>query len=144
MGDYSISTVVRLSFDRALRETREALAEEEFVVITEIDLQAELAKKLNQQIRPYTILGVWVPSWEYLALKNEPDIALLLPSHVCLWENGDGTCTLATANLKHLCHTEQNSPLAEAAQAVNARLRAVVASVQFSGTVEASKPKAPE
>lgn len=141
MGDYSISTVVRLSFARALRETRDALTEEGFVVITEIDLQTELAKKLGQQIRPYTILGVWVPSWEYQALSREPDIGLLMPSHLCLWDNGDGTCTLATADLKHLCHTEENLPLAEAARAVNARLRAVVASVEFTGMTDTPKPR---
>jgi uncharacterized protein (DUF302 family) len=140
MGQYSISTLVKLPFDRALRETQRALAEEEFVIITEIDLQGELAKKLGQQIRPYTILGVWVPSWEYEALSREPDIGLLMPSHVCLWDNGDGNCTLATADLKHLCHTEENPPLAEAARAVNARLRAVVASVQFTGMMGAPKP----
>jgi uncharacterized protein (DUF302 family) len=140
MGQYSISTVVKLPFDRALRETQEALKEEEFVVITEIDLQAELAKKLGQQIRPYTILGVWVPSWEYQALSREPDIGLLMPSHVCLWDNGDGTCTLATADLKHLCDTGANPLLTEAARAVNARLRAAVASVQFAGLTDTPKP----
>jgi uncharacterized protein (DUF302 family) len=140
MGQYSLSTLVKLPFDRALQETRDALAEEEFVVITEIDLQAELAKKLGRQIRPYALLGVWVPSWEHQALSREPDIGLLMPSHVCLWDNGDGTCTLATADLKRLCQTEQDSPLAEAARAVNARLRAVVASVQFAGMADAPPP----
>jgi len=137
MEQFSISTVVELPFDRVLRETRQALKDEEFVVITEIDLQAELARKLGQQIRPYTILGVWVPSWEYQALSQEPDIGLLMPSHLCVWENADGSCTLATADLKHLCHTETNSPLAPAARAINARLRAVVASVQAAALVEA-------
>lgn len=141
MGEYSLSTVVQLPFDRALHETLQALKDEEFVVITEIDLQAELAKKLGHQIRPYTILGVWVPSWEYQALEQDPDIALLMPSHFCLWENADGTCTVATADLKHLCHTEERTPLAEAARAVNARLRAVVAAVQFAGITE--KPALP-
>jgi len=135
VGQYSISTLVKLPFDRAL-------AEEKFVVITEIDLKAELAKKLGQQIRPYIILGVWVPSWEYEALSREPDIGLLMPSHVCLWDNGDGTCTLATADLKHLCRTEENPPLAEAARAVNARLQAVVDSVQFTGMMDMPKPPA--
>ena len=140
MGQYSISTLVKLPFDRALRETHLALKEEEFVVITEINLQAELAKRLGQHIRPYMILGVWVPAWEYEALSREPDIGLLMPSHVCLWDNGDGTCTLATADLNHLCHTEENPPLAEAARAVNARLRAVVASVQFTGMTDLPQP----
>lgn len=130
MEKYSISTPVKLPFERALRETYRALKQEGFVILTEIDLQAQLKAKLNQHIRPYTILGVWVPSWEYEALNRDPDIGLLMPSHVCLWENTDGTCTLATADLKHLCHTEEQTPLAEAARAVNARLRAMVASVQ--------------
>jgi uncharacterized protein (DUF302 family) len=143
MGQYSISALVKLPFERALRETHQALKEEGFIVITEIDLQAQLAVKLNRQIRPYAILGVWVPSWEYEALSREPDIGLLMPSHVCLWDNGDGTCTLATADLKHLCHAEENLPLAEAARAVNARLRAVVASVQFVPMTDMPQPSPP-
>lgn len=133
MRHYSITTVIKLAFDRALKETRQALQEEGFVVLTEIDLQAELARKLGQRIGRYTLLGVWVPSWEYEALQQEPDIALLMPSHVCLWDNGDGTCTLATPDLKHLCDAEAGSRLAEAARAVHARLRGVVASVEFTG-----------
>ena len=98
MDHFNCANLVKLPFDRALRETRQALRDEEFVVITEIDLRAELQDKLGQAIRPYTILGVWVPSWEYQAVCHEPDIGLLMPSHVCLWENSDGTCTLATAD----------------------------------------------
>lgn len=138
MGDYSISTVVDLPFERALQETCAALAEEEFVVITRIDLQSELANKISQRIRPYVVLGVWLPTWEYEALKHDPDIALLMPSHVCVWDNGEGTCTIATANLKALCGAEEQSPLTQAARAVNARLRAVVASVQFTGLTDSS------
>lgn len=130
MGQYSISTIVNLSFERALEETHLALQEEGLLVITEIDLKTQLSLKLNRQIRPYTILGVWVPSWEYEALSHEPDIGLLMPSHVCLWDNGNGTCTVATADLQHLC---QNPLLADAARAVSARLRAVVVSVNFTG-----------
>jgi uncharacterized protein (DUF302 family) len=141
MGQYSISTLVKLPFDQALEETRQTLREEKFVVITELDLQSELASKLGQRIRPYTVLGVWVPSWEYQALSSEPDIGLLMPTHICLWANGDKTCTLATADLKHLCHTQGNPLLAEAARAINARLSAVVASVQFTGAMAITTPR---
>jgi len=136
MKTYSITTIIKLPFAAALRETHNTLAEEEFVVLTEIDLQAELLRRLGRQIRPYTILGVWLPAWEYQALKEEPDIALLMPSHVCLWDNGDGTCTLATADLQHLCDAQHNPRLAEAARIVNDRLHAAVVSVQFTGFAE--------
>ena len=133
MEKYSFSAIVNLSFDRALQETRLALEEEEFLIIAEIDLQAQLSEKLNREIRPYTILGVWVPSWECEALSQEPDAGLLMPSHVCLWDNGNGTCTLVTPNRKHICQLKENPPLANAARAVNARLRAVMATLEFIG-----------
>ncbi len=143
MKHYSISGLVKLPFERALQETRDALKAEDLVVIAEIDLQAQLAARLSQQIRPYTILGVWAPEWEYQALSQEPDIGLLMPSHVCLWDNGNGTCTIATADLKHFCEAEDKSHLAEAARAIHARLRAVVASVQFSAIVEPPQTNEP-
>ena len=133
-GDFSISALVELPFEQALIATRRALLEEKLIVIAEIDLQAELAAKLRQQIRPYAILGVWEPTWEYEALSREPDIGLLMPTHVCLWDNGDATCTLATADLKHLCHVEDNPPLAG--------LRAVLASVQFAHAPTGHRPGA--
>jgi uncharacterized protein (DUF302 family) len=52
MDQYSISTAVKPLFERALRETHQALQDEEFVVITEIDLQAELAKKRVNRFGP--------------------------------------------------------------------------------------------
>lgn len=140
-GDFSISTLMELPFDQALFETRRALKEEGFIIITEIDLQAQLAAKTHRHIRPYTILGVWVPSGEYEALSREPDVGLLMPSHVCVWDNGDGTCTVVTADLKHLCHVENKTPLAEAARAINARLRAAVSSVQFTASVKLRPPR---
>jgi uncharacterized protein (DUF302 family) len=133
MAQYSISVRLKLPFKRACEEAEKALKAEGFVVITRIDLQAELSRQLQQHIPPYAILGVWVPSWECEALHREPDIGLLMPTHLCLWENDEHTCTLATADLKHLCHVDQNTPVAEAARAVNARLRAVMAAVQFAG-----------
>jgi uncharacterized protein (DUF302 family) len=139
MAEYSIAVRLKLPFKRAMEEAEKALQAEGFVVITRIDLQAELARQLQQHIPPYTILGVWVPSWEAEALHREPDIGLLMPTHLCLWENDADTCTLATADLKHLCHAGQDTPVAQAARAVNARLRAVLASVQFAGVGSAPK-----
>jgi uncharacterized protein (DUF302 family) len=140
--NYSISSVIGLPFDQALRETRSALSQEEFVVITEIDLKAELASRLGQKIRPYIILGVWVPSWEYEALMEDPDVALLMPSHLCLWDNGDNTCTVATADLNHLCLADDKPRLSEAARAINARLRAVVGAVQFAAMTTHARGRA--
>jgi uncharacterized protein (DUF302 family) len=115
-----------LPVEMALAKTREALHEEGFLIITEINLQQQFEGKLHQAIRRYWILGVWVPALELKAVASEPEIGLLMPSHICIWENDDGTASLATAALKHLTELTEHPTLAEAARAVNARLSAVM------------------
>jgi len=46
-----------LSFDPALPRVREALKQEGFGVLTEIDLQTAFREKLGREFRPYVILG---------------------------------------------------------------------------------------
>jgi len=67
-----------------------------------------------------------VPAWELKAVASEPEIGLLMPSHICVWENDDGTATIATADLKQLTEMSEHPTLAQAARAVNARLSAVM------------------
>jgi uncharacterized protein (DUF302 family) len=130
MKSYAVVVEVPMAFDQTVAAARAALVEEGFAVISEIDLQQQLRDKLNLQIRRYRILGVWVPTWEMQAIAHEPEIGVLLPSHVCVWEKADGTCGVATADLKALAPAEQHPALAEAARAVNARLHAVLDWVQ--------------
>ncbi|NQU12078.1 DUF302 domain-containing protein [bacterium] len=130
MESYGVVVQVALAFERTLDAVRSALAEEEFAIISEIDLQQQVRETLGVQMRPYRILGVWLPTWEMQAIAHEPEIGVLLPSHVCIWEQADGTCCVATADLKHLAPAAEHPALAEVARAANARLRAVLAWVR--------------
>ena len=56
-AEYRMSTTVDLRYERAVERTREELAKEGFGVLTEIDVKATLKKKLNEDFRPYIILG---------------------------------------------------------------------------------------
>ena len=136
MGNYYITTQIELPFAQALPETRRALAGQDFLIITEIDLQKARFGTLGQQTRPHTLLDVCVRSWDYRALKREREIALLMSSLVRLQENTDGNCTLATADFKHLYQDSDNGlELIKAARAVEARLRAVVESVRHAEAI---------
>jgi uncharacterized protein (DUF302 family) len=79
---YLISRPTSLEFSDALTRTREALAEQGFGVLCEIDVQATLKAKLGEEIEPYTILGACNPPLAHRALQEEPGLGVLLPCNV--------------------------------------------------------------
>jgi uncharacterized protein (DUF302 family) len=127
---YGISTTVPLPFEQALARTREALANEGFGVLTEIDVAATLRKKLNVEFRPYLILGACNPRLAHRALQAELDIGLLLPCNVVVYSADDPAATTVAAldpvEALSLSGNEAVQPIAEE---VRSRLQRVVASV---------------
>jgi uncharacterized protein (DUF302 family) len=73
-----------LSFADAVRRVRQALAEEGFGALTEIDVQATLRAKLGIQRTPYLILGACHAPSAHQALNAAPEVGVLLPCNVTI------------------------------------------------------------
>lgn len=93
---YALSRTLPISYEEADQRVRDALQEEGFGVLTEIDVAATLREKLDVQWPRYEILGACNPPLAHKALQAEPDIGLLLPCNVVVYEGDEpGTSVVA-------------------------------------------------
>ena len=84
--DHALQLQLESPYETALEQTRAALKAEGFGVITEVDIKAALKEKIGAEFRRYAILGACNPAFAHRALSTEPQIGLLLPCNVVVYE----------------------------------------------------------
>ena len=126
---YALSRTVDLSFEEADRRVRDALQEEGFGVLTEIDVKATLKKKLDVDFQKYEILGACNPPLAHEALQKEVDIGLLLPCNVVVREAEDGRTVVEALDPVQQLSVADNPELPELANEVRTRMERVIAAI---------------
>lgn len=128
-ASYALSRTVGLSYDEADRRVREALKEEGFGVLTEIDVAATLKEKLDVDFPRYEILGACNPPLAHEALQAEPDIGLLLPCNVVVRALEDGRTMVEALDPVKQLSVADNPALPRIAEDVLSRLERVLAAI---------------
>jgi uncharacterized protein (DUF302 family) len=111
-----------VSFDDARARVTDALKQEGFGILTEIDVQATLKAKLDRPFRRYVILGACNPQLAHRALEAELGIGLLLPCNVCVWEDEDGS-VVSMARPQAMFDPVRNEALQPVVDEADQRLR---------------------
>jgi uncharacterized protein (DUF302 family) len=124
---YGMSRTLDLSFTDAVEQVRQALQEQGFGVLTEIDVTATLKTKLGEDMEDYVILGACNPPLAHRALGVDRSIGLLLPCNVVVRTTDEGT-VVEIADPQMLVGVSGESDLEPVADEARRRLAAVLTS----------------
>jgi uncharacterized protein (DUF302 family) len=123
--DYGITIRVPGSYADTVARVRDALKEQGFGVLTEIDVQATLREKLGESMEEYIILGACNPQYAHRALGVDRRIGLLLPCNVVVRADGEQTVVEAL-NPQMMVEVAGQEDLQPVADEVTQRLTAAL------------------
>lgn len=108
-------------------KVEEALKSEGFGVLTEIDIQATMKKKLDKDYLPHLILGACNPIFADKVLSVDQHISLMLPCNVTIRQLENNEVEVAIINPLEAMKTIGNSIIENYANEVNEKLNRVLA-----------------
>jgi uncharacterized protein (DUF302 family) len=123
---YYFNKTLHMSFDDAVTHVVEALKREGFGVLTDIDVQKTLKKKLDVDFRKYRILGACNPPFAHQALELESKIGTMLPCNVVVQQHPNGTIEVSAIDPIASMKAIENPKLRDVAAQVQAKLKGVI------------------
>lgn len=115
--------------DAVRTQVTAALQKEGFGVLTEIDLQATIKKKLNKDYLPHVILGACNPVYADKVLSTDPHMSTMLPCNVTLRQTESGEIELATIDPVAAMNPVGDKNIETLANEVRSKLLKVIESI---------------
>ena len=126
---YYINKTVNADFDQVVDLLKEALHNEGFAALTEIDLHEKIKEKLNIDFRRYKILGACNPTFAYRALEQEERIGTMLPCNIVIQELGKNEIEVASVDPVVSMMAVENPELDKIAGEIKQKLERVIESL---------------
>ena len=129
MKYYNSKTIAGTTIAAVRPKVEEELKKEGFGVLTEIDIQATMKKKLDKDYLPHVILGACNPVYADKVLSIEPTISTMLPCNVTLRELSNGDVEIAMIAPSMAMSAVGNNELSQAAMEVEEKLITVLKNI---------------
>jgi uncharacterized protein (DUF302 family) len=98
LSEIGFEVLLNKPYDQALDLTKDALMEEGFGIMTSIDVKKTMKEKLDEEFRPYSILGACNPALAHRALHKDAVVGLVLPCNVTVEADGSSASIIRIAN----------------------------------------------
>ncbi len=126
INQYAFTAVLNIPYEDAVSKVTEALKEEGFGVLTEINVKETLKKKLGVDFRKYVILGACNPPYAHRTLQVDLRVGLLLPCNVIVYETDDKKASVSAINPVSALEVIKNEALRKIAEEVSGKLKKVI------------------
>ncbi len=130
MSASGFKTLLSLPYETAIEKVTEALKVEGFGVLTSIDVKETLKKKLDVDFRRYAILGACNPPLAHKALSARPEIGLLLPCNVIVYEEDENSTVVNITDPMAMFNFMDDNSLESVANEAHQRLQRVAEALQ--------------
>jgi len=81
---YAFGVELHMPFDEALAQVQGAIQAEGLGVVSDVDVQAIMRNKLQEEVAPYRMLGACSPQLAKRVMEAEPEAGALLPCTVII------------------------------------------------------------
>lgn len=129
MNYYSSTVLKGISFEEAIEKVTASLKEEGFGILTDIDIKETMKKKLDEDFRPYRILGACNPPFAFKALSAEDKIGTMLPCNVVVQQHEDQSIEVSAVDPVASMVAVKNEALGSIATEIQGRLKKVISSL---------------
>ncbi|MHA7221197.1 DUF302 domain-containing protein [Arthrobacter sp. RHLT1-20] len=144
--NYTHTVTLPLAWEEAVQRTRDALAEQGFGILSEINVRATFEAKLGADaagaVGDYVILGACNPALASRALAAEPELGALLPCNVVVRRGMDDVVTTINAiDPQTMVQLSDSAAVQDVANDADTRLRKALAALTESGAAEGATPQ---
>lgn len=124
--NYTFDKMLDMPFSDAITRVIEALNAKGFGVLSTIDVQKAMKERINEHIRPYTILGACSPRHAFRALSLENKIGSMMPCNVVVQEQANGQVEISAVDPVASMNAINNPHLREVATEVRGLLQTII------------------
>ena len=130
---YTMKVTLDGPHEQTLGRVREALENQGFGVLTQIDVQATIKAKLGHDVPAQVILGACRPQLAHRALEATPSLGALLPCNVVVRSEADDRTVVEAIDPRAMAELEDSPVVGEVAAEARQRLRAALDALTAGG-----------